>query len=180
MPYLNKHWVTTLFWGLVVFQGDKMFQAIWFPNRYEFQAIWFVPLNNYQTSNKKVLLCERKRHTARKRAQDADPPSWTDPPHWLTPPAVLTWPPLLAGLTPPSWTDLTPPASWTNLTPPPQLDWPDPPPNVNRLKTLPSPILRMRAVITWCLFWYGMVPSYYRWHSFYSNQTDLFVNAGNV
>ena len=56
MPYLNKHQATILLWGLVVFQGDKMFQVIWFPNRYEFQAIWFVPLNNYQTSNYLVFI----------------------------------------------------------------------------------------------------------------------------
>ena len=45
--------------------------------------------------NKKVLLRERKRHTARKRAQDADPPphqlDLTPPPHRLT---DLTLPPL--------------------------------------------------------------------------------------
>ena len=49
------------------------------------------------TLNKKDPLRERKRHTARKRAQDADPP-----PRWLTDP-----PPPPAGPDPPPqvWTD---------------------------------------------------------------------------
>ena len=98
--------------------------------------------------NKKGLLRERKRHTARRVLSTHSvvlswltphpPPSWTDPP-----PAGLTHPTPLAGLTPPRLTD-----------PPSQLDWPPsaesadwpPPPDVDRLKTLPSPILRMRAV----------------------------------
>ena len=62
----------------------------------------------------------------------ADPPDWPtqpNPPGWLTPPA--DW-------SPPGW------GSWS----PPQLSWltDPPPPDVNRLKTVPSPILRMRAV----------------------------------
>ena len=55
----------------------------------------------FKITNKKVLLRERKRHTARKRAQDADPP----------PPAGPD-PPPLAGLT----FDLTPPLpGWIDL-----------------------------------------------------------------
>ena len=55
----------------------------------------------FQNSNKKVLLRERKRHTARKRAQDDDPL-----------PAGWTWPPpLSAGPDPPPhWLELTPPS----------------------------------------------------------------------
>ena len=116
---------------------DKWRSATWF-------KLVFLQTKK-KSANKKVLLRERKRHTARKRAQDADSPpaGWTDPPlpaglthppppaDWtdLTHPHWLDWP------TPPGWTDLTPP-SWTDLTPPPpaglthppQLDWPDPPP----------------------------------------------------
>ena len=62
--------------------------------------------------NKKVLLRERKRHTARKRAQDGDPPRQLD----LTPPPPrqldLTPPPLAAGPDPPRQLDLTP-LGWT-------------------------------------------------------------------
>ena len=35
-------------------------------------------------------------------------------------------------------------------------------------------------IITWCLFWYGMAPSYYRWHFLSLNQTYLFLNPTNV
>ena len=76
--------------------------------------------------NKKVLLRERKRHTARKRAQDADPPpAGPDPP---PPPAGLTFDP-----DPPGWIDLWPWHPLLDLTlplptpphpPTPLLDWP--------------------------------------------------------
>ena len=76
--------------------------------------------------NKKDLLRERKRHTARKRAQDAD-----------TPPPVgsLTWPPT--------------PCRLTDLTPPPPAGPDPPPPGVDRQTKwnyyLPV-VLRTRAV----------------------------------
>ena len=85
-------------------------------------------------NNKKVLLRERKRHTTRKRVQDADPPRLDLPPPGqldLKPPPVgwLTWPP------PPSWLDLTPPSA----------DWPDPPlpagPDPPQLSGWPAPPL---------------------------------------
>ena len=99
--------------------------------------------------NKKDLLRERKRHTARKRAQDANPPpvgslTWPPPPlaHWPDPlpagpdppPAGWTWPPQSAhwppqlDLTPPptSWTWSPPPRRLTHLTPPPSWTWPPP------------------------------------------------------
>ena len=109
-------------------------------------------------------------------AAGPDPPgSWT----WPPPPAAGPWPPP-SGWTwpPPRWLDLIPP--WQlDLTPPPAgltfdltplpgwIDlWPDPPPGwtwppsplwtdrfvegQTRVKTLPSPILRMRAVISSC------------------------------
>ena len=90
-------------------------------------------------TNKKVLLRKRKRHTARKRAQDADPPpAGPDPPlptdltpplaDWPDPPPGWTWPP------PCRLTDLIPPANWT--WPPPSADWPDPP----QLDLTPPPI----------------------------------------
>ena len=95
--------------------------------------------------NKKVLLRECKRHTARRVVSTHSvvlswltlPPGW--PPQLTEPPTLagLTWPPSPAGLThPPAWTDLTPPAgltwppppgltssppSWTDLTLPPQV-----------------------------------------------------------
>ena len=81
--------------------------------------------------NKKVLLRERKRHTARKRAQDADPPRWlTPPPGWTWPPPA-DWPPQL-DLTPPPLADLIP--HQLDLTPsprrldltPPGFTWPPP------------------------------------------------------
>ena len=80
--------------------------------------------------NKKVLLRERKRHTARKRAQDADPPptSWTWP---LPPPTGWTWPPQSA-----DWPDPPLPAG---PDPPPLADWPDPPPHW--LDLIPPPRL---------------------------------------
>ena len=51
--------------------------------------------------NKKDLLRERKRHTAHKRVQDADPPPAgpDPPPGWTWPPPGWTWPP------PQVWTD---------------------------------------------------------------------------
>ena len=55
-------------------------------------------IGEYLFTNKKVLLCECKRHTARKRAQDGDPPL-----------AALTF-------------DLTPPAGLTFDLTPPRLD----------------------------------------------------------
>ena len=121
--------------------------------------LWFVPsvgriITDHigsKSKNKKALLRERKRHTARKRAQDANPPSpaWTDtppPPAGLTlPPWWLDWTPL-PGWPDPPWLTWPPPAGLTWL-PPPQAGLTWPPAHMNRLKTLPSPILRMRAVI---------------------------------
>ena len=72
--------------------------------------------------NKKVLLCERKRHTTRSVASTPYVVlSWlTPPPQWLTPPRRLdlTHPPCWLDLKPP-WLDLTPPPCWLDLTPPP-------------------------------------------------------------
>ena len=84
--------------------------------------------------NKKVLLRERKRHTARHVAST---------PYvvlsWLTPPPPAGWPP--SGWTwPPRQLDLTPPTSWTWPTPPgptgpdppiPKPAGPDPPPQLD-------------------------------------------------
>ena len=81
--------------------------------------------------NKKVLLRERKRHTARHAASTPyvvlsllTPPAGPDPPGW-------TWPPPAGPDPPTSWTWPTPPAGpdppWLDLTPPP-LAGPDPPP----------------------------------------------------
>ena len=79
--------------------------------------------------NKKVLLHERKRHTARHVVSTHSVVlSWlTPPPAGLTPPQ-LDWPP---------WLDWPPPAGLTHLPPagltptrwtdPPWLDWPPPP-----------------------------------------------------
>ena len=99
----------------------------------------------FRCEYKKVLLCERKRHTAR-RVMSTHSVVLS----WLTPPAGLT--PHRTDPPPPDW----PPPSWVSWVIPPP-DWPPPPswvgwvttppPDVNRLKTLPSPILRMRAVI---------------------------------
>ena len=125
----------------------------------------------YYSRNKKVLLRERKRHTACKRAQDADPPlAGPNPPPAGPDPPQLDWPPRLdlthpppgpdpprLDLTHPPRLDLTPPG-WT--WPPPQLDWsppagPDPtppgtwtwpPPRCEQSENITFPILRMRAV----------------------------------
>ena len=80
----------------------------------------------YILRNKKVLLREHKRHTARKRAQDAEPPPT---PAGLTPPPPGPDPPPAAGpYPPPQQLDLPPPSrtagpdpppGWTDLTPPP-------------------------------------------------------------
>ena len=107
-------------------------------------------LLHYNIINKKVLLRERKRHTARRVVTTHSVVlSWLTPP---PPPPAGPDPPL--GWTedwpPPGWT-CPPPASWT--WPPPRLDWGlTPPPGgqtegQTRVKTLPSPILRMRAVM---------------------------------
>ena len=121
--------------------------------------------------NKKVLLRERKRHTARRvgsthsvvlswltpppppRQLDlSPPPGWT----WPTPPqAGPDSPPQAAGPDPPWQLDLTPPGQ-LDLTPPPSWTWPPPVDRQicgwmegqTRVKTLPSLILRTRAVIT--------------------------------
>ena len=75
--------------------------------------------------NKKVLLRERKRHTAHRVVS-----THAVVLYWLTPPLPAD-PPLLAGLTLPGWTDLPPPAglthppSWTDPHPP--SSWTDPP-----------------------------------------------------
>ena len=90
---------------------------------------WF---SNYE----KVLLRERKRHTARHVVSTHSvvlswltphPPGWPSS-GWLTPPRLTDTP--LAGLThPPGWTD--PPPGWTDpplgWTDPPPLGWTDPP-----------------------------------------------------
>ena len=108
--------------------------------------------------NKKVLLRERKRHTACRVVS-----THSVVVSWLTPPSA-GWPPLLTELTPPL-IDLTPPpppADWPDPPsaadwpepplpadwpdPPPPADWPDPPPwagcppceQTNKVKLLPS------------------------------------------
>ena len=84
--------------------------------------------------HKKVLLRERKRHTARRVVTTHSVVlSWLTPP----PPVGWTWPPLSAGPDPPPllagpepppcWLDLTPAVSYT--WPPPLLAGPDPPPS---------------------------------------------------
>ena len=95
--------------------------------RTQIRSVWTHP------HNKKVLLRERKRHTARKRAQDADPPPPADwpPPPWLDltppPPAGPDPPPRSADWPdPPGWTWPPWSADWPD--PPPLADWPDPPP----------------------------------------------------
>ena len=76
-----------------------------------------VIINNY---NKKVLLRERKRHTAcRAVSTHSVALSWLTPP-WLTTPPRLDWPPQLDW--PPRLDWLPPRLDW-----PPQLDWPTPP-----------------------------------------------------
>ena len=94
-------------------------------------------------NNKKVLLRERKRHTARKRAQDADTPpplAGPDPPPPQAaepdPPCgwIDLWPdPLPAGPDPPGPAGPDPPRGWIDL-------WPDPPRcgQTNKVKLLPS------------------------------------------
>ena len=104
--------------------------------------------------NKKVLLRERKRHTACRVVSthsvvlswlNPPPPGWlthpppgwltppqlTDPP-WLTPPA--DWPPQLADPPPRHW--LTPPGWVSWLTPPPPKVWTDK--QSETVKLLPS------------------------------------------
>ena len=104
------------------------------------------------TKNKKVLLRERKRHTARCRVVSTHSVVLS----WLTPPAgLLTWPPPGYWPDPPPATDLTPPWLLTWPTPPgywpdppplagqtwptPQLDRPDPPPPAGQTWTPPPP-----------------------------------------
>ena len=130
------------------------------PVKYEVNA-YQVP---YTYINKKVLLRERKRHTARHVASTpyvvltGYPPTRVPPqagyPRAGYPPSQGTprpgYPPArvpprldLAGYPPPAapWhSGKCCKALWDTGTPPP-------PPDVNRLKTLPSPILRMRAVM---------------------------------
>ena len=104
----------------------------------------------YIFCNKKVLLRERKRHTAcRVVTTHSVVLSWLTPPPPLPAgpdPPGWTWPPSQLDLTPPPhWLDLTPP-SWT--WPPPSWteDWPPPPrgqteswmDGQTRVKTLPS------------------------------------------
>ena len=104
----------------------------------------------FNPTNKKVLLRERKRHTARHVAS--------------TPYVVLSWltppPPPRLDLTPPPspLAGPDPPPRRLDLTPPPRLSWPTdptppPPPwtdrfvdGQTRVKTLPSLVLRTRAV----------------------------------
>ena len=82
--------------------------------------------------NKKVLLRERKRHTAPRVVTTRPPPPRIDPPPGWTDP-------------PPGWTD---PPTWTD--PPPQLDWPTPwmdwPPP---LDWPPSPLWTDRLMDGW-------------------------------
>ena len=141
------------------------------------------PSDTYLTEingNKKVLLRERKRHTARRVASTPyvvltgypprqgtpparDPPGQGTPHGQGTPPARVPPPrvPPLARVPPPARVPPWPgyPPGWTWQGTPPAAPWHSgkcckalwdtgtpPPPDVNRLKTLPSPILRMRAV----------------------------------
>ena len=103
------------------------------------------------TIDKKVLLRERKRHTARRVAstpyvvltgyppQPGYPPSQGTPPGAGYPPGRV--PPLAGpGRVPPR----LPHGILGNVAK--HYGIRVPPPDVNRLKTLPSPILRMRAV----------------------------------
>ena len=135
--------------------------------------------------NKKVLLRERKRHTARHVASTPyvvlswltpPPPGWTWPPPGrldLTPPlAGWTWlpPPGRLDLTPPSQLDLTPlpgpdpPPGWLDLTPPrEQTDR-----HVSK-HNLPV-VLRTRAVKThMCahVHMYGSTTDALRWPTFW-------------
>ena len=79
---------------------------------------------------------------------DLTPSAGPDPPSWTWPPPLAGPDPPPAGPDPPGQLDLTPP-SWVEwvLTPPcgQTESWMD---GQTRVKTLPSPILRMRAVIT--------------------------------
>ena len=118
--------------------------------------------------NKKVLLRERKRHTARCRVVTTHsvvlswlipppPAGWTDPPSW-------TWPPPPAGPDPPpppGRLDLTPslPTGLRTAQPPrpPWLDWPDQPTPLwtdkHLWKQYLPVVLRTRAVIMYlCQF----------------------------
>ena len=77
--------------------------------------------------NKKVLLRERKRHTARCVVSTHSVVlTWLTPPGWLTPPQ-LDWPPWLTDPPTPPQLDWPPPfrLDWPD---PSRLDWPDPPP----------------------------------------------------
>ena len=66
--------------------------------------------------NKKVLLRERKRHTARRVVSThSDVLSWLTPPRLADPPPSWLTPPWLTDL-PPSW--LTPPPGWVSSLPP--------------------------------------------------------------
>ena len=121
-------------------------------------------------TDKKVLLRERKRHTAR-RVASARYAALSN--GWVggVPPTIQTWPgyppPLGWGTPPPSrpgrvpptpgmgypppsrpvW-GTSPPQTWDEVPPPPPQTWDGVPPlpaSVNRLKISPSSILRMRA-----------------------------------
>ena len=95
--------------------------------------------------NKKVLLLERKRHTARKRAQDADPPQPLTEPNPrldLTPQLDLTPPPPLA-----DWPD-PPPVGWLTW-PSPSADWPDPPPPIGSPDLTPGDPPTMDKLTKW-------------------------------
>ena len=124
-------------------------------------TLWLI-----QYVNKKVLLRERKRHTARHAASTPyvvlslltpPPPACPDPPPpagpdpwpplppagwtWTPPPGSWTWPPQAAGPDPPptSWTWPPPPAG--HDPPPPQPAGHDPPPP-QQLDLIPPPVDR--------------------------------------
>ena len=130
-------------WVAIISEGGDNFPTASSMNYYHWASASDDACNKDLIENKKDLLRERKRHTARKRAQDADrPPLLTDTPHprrldlnpppagwtWPLPPTGWTWPPP-AGWTWPlpvtGWT-WPPPAGWT--WPPLSAHWPDPPP----------------------------------------------------
>ena len=103
-------------------------------------------------NNKKVLLHERKRHTARRVGSTCcaglvggggGTPCWGGYPHQLD-----GVPPTWEGVPPVSWTGYLP-VSWMGYPPPPQSAGQDTPPQVwtdTQTENITFPILRMRAV----------------------------------
>ena len=122
--------------------------------------------------NKKFLLREPKRPTVRRVASacfadEGGTPGYPLPAGWGTPvqtwdgiPPILTWdgvPPIWTwnGVPPVlTWDGVPPLQTWDGVLPHLDLGWDTPPPptSVDRLKILPSLILRMRAVIRKHLF----------------------------